>query len=230
MSDEAGRVIQEADAIIRKWRIELGDVEDFELGRSPEFTRDFLHALKHIRTGLGTVADHLPAFSAKRARAYSQLDGRLGRLIAYLSTLEREPPGSVDNTRNAIDQLDAILKALADLPDFEAETVNVPPPPRPAPDAPVPPEPPVPVEESAAHEAPELTSAQLLDMLRNYFDTVELHALSRSLSIPAHALTTSSVAVMALSLLEYAERHGKYQALVAEVKRLRPFLFEVDAG
>lgn len=250
MGDEAGRVIQEADATLREWRTKLIDDEFLELGRDPNFTGSFLRALNHVRASLGTANDHPLATNAKRARANSLLDGMLGQSITYLSTLESEPRGSVDNTRHALDQLNSILKALADLPDFEGEAANVSPPPRPAPDTAVssppppepaalsseskvheasqtaPPEPPVTAEESAARLAPELTRAQLFDMLRTHFDMDELYALRLSLEIPAHALTTNSVASMARSLLEYAERHGEYPALVAEVKRLLPFLFQ----
>lgn len=250
MGDEGGRVIQEADTVLREWRAKLFDDEFLELGRDPEFTRSFLRALIHVRASLGTANDHPLETNAKRAWAYSLLDGRLGRLIDYLSVLEREPRGSVDNTRHALDQLDGILKALADLPDFEGEAANVPPPPPPLPNIAVsqpprpkpaalssesavneasrtaPPEPPVTTEESAVRLAPDLTRAQLFDMLRTHFDMEELHALRLSLEIPPHALTTNSVASTARSLLEYAERHGKYPALMAEVKRLRSFLFQ----
>lgn len=165
MSDEASRVVQDA-ATLRKWQIKLGR-DFFELGRELEFTRDFIHDLNGVRVSLSdTGIGYRQGIDAKRVVAYARVQGLLGSLLDFLSELARRPRGSEANTRYASNQLDAILKALAELSALSDEVITAPPP------APTPPESAIPhldhtPNESVQPASPKRPAAQLtIDDLR----------------------------------------------------------------
>lgn len=250
MGDEASRVVQDVDATLRKWQIKLGR-DFFELGRELDITHDFIHDLNGVGVRLSdTRGDYSQGIDAKRMVANARVQGLLGSLLDFLSDLVRTPRGSDANTLYAQEKLDALLAAVAQLRALDGEppvtvstsglteeefssTLDE-----------------QPVDDEADYALPDATQVEttldppptdpepattfqkqdpsqydLTHYLADYFTIPELRDLCLSLDIPYSRLSQSDTLTMAQEMVDYARRHGKHPALVAEVKSLRSFLF-----
>lgn len=231
MTDEASRITKDIDETLREWQAKLGRDEFFELGRDPKFTSDFRHKLikagEHLRWTFG----HSLGTNAAKEVAYQRVQGLLKPMLEDLRDLERQPRGSVANTRRAQEQLDAVRRALAQLHALERvspETPDTEAPDTPPPTEPQPPtgdDPPVNDEKAPPPQQPDPSPYELTNFLARHFNLTELRDLCLKVNIPYDQLNQSDTRSMAQEIVGYARRRETYGTLVAAVRELRSSAF-----
>lgn len=185
---------------------------------------------KVVTQASGSVAN---TQHARRRLAAAQ--DALGRLMGLMGVGEVQDEGAPPPPQHPPN----VAKKPAPLSPTATSKSMTPPPPRP-PDAaeiatppaatgksaPQPQQCPPDAADEATPPAPDMTSQKLAELLTKGYDKEEMLNLAHRLGFVVDDLpTTGTLFTMARSLVGYAERRGRVQALVEKVRQERPHLF-----
>ena len=207
MAEQVGQILAEVQATLDRYEAMLGG-PFFEFGRELAACRAFQAELNAGRQRLERVARLVGStFDGPSLKAYAATQGALQRLHEYVSAVEAQGRGSVDNTRRALDLLvlaQEELEGLLALLGVALGPLVVDPPPPPGPD---------------------MQAHVLIGLLAKEYRQEGLYNLAIGLAISTGTLNEWTPRTLARSLVLEARKRGKYQALLGRVSQERPHLF-----
>lgn len=217
MVSEVNSAIAEARATLQKHLDLLSEDPFFELGANSFLLNGFVAELENVLDQLQRLEDVYGIDrDVRAANAYTEAVSCIEQHLEFLCQLQTQPFGTREHTKQAQQNLSASIEALAPLLPRETDsgqgndevdlfgTLKA-------------------VRPQTGPSSSERT--KLFETLCSGFNMDEIYEICFQMQIEYEDLLGGTRKRKAMSLIEFAERHGRVEELMSKMLSLRPNLF-----